>query len=56
MGNGRPKRLNQLEDAAYDMASFCIVTKLSPTDYRQLTLRERQAFLDALNDMHRKEP
>ena len=37
------------------MAAFCLVTKLTPSDYRSLTLRERQAFLDAFNDMHKKE-
>ena len=36
------------------MAAFCLLTKLSPNDYRQLTLRERQAFLDAFHDMHSK--
>ncbi len=37
------------------MAAFCIVTKLTPSDYRQLTLRERQAFMDAYQDLHKKE-
>jgi hypothetical protein len=37
------------------MASFCLVTKLTPTEYRQLTLRERQAFMDAFHDLHSKD-
>lgn len=33
------------------MATFCLVTRMSPTEYRQLTLRERTAFVDAFKDL-----
>jgi hypothetical protein len=29
------------------MATFCLAMKMTPNDYRQLTLRERNAFIDA---------
>ena len=32
------------------MASFCLATRMSPTEYRQLTLRERNAFIDKLTE------
>jgi hypothetical protein len=31
------------------MASFCVATKMSPSEYRKLTLREVEAFIDALD-------
>ena len=35
------------------MAVFCTVTRMSPTDYKALTLRERNAFADVLADMNK---
>ena len=32
------------------MAAFCLATKMSPRDYRALTLRERNAFVDKLTE------
>lgn len=32
------------------MAKFCVATKMSPSEYRTLTLREFEAFIEALND------
>lgn len=32
------------------MAAFCIATRMSPTEYRKLTLRERNAFIDRLTE------
>jgi len=31
------------------MASFCLATKVQPSEYRKLTLREVEAFIDALD-------
>ena len=32
------------------MAQFCLATKMSPTEYRKLTLREYQAYIEALEE------
>jgi len=32
------------------MASFCLATKMSPTDYRMLNLMEVNAFIEALEE------
>lgn len=32
------------------MAAFCVATKMSPSEYRKLSLREVNAFVDALNE------
>jgi hypothetical protein len=32
------------------MALFCTLTKLSPSEYRKLTVREFQAFITAIED------
>jgi len=37
------------------MAEFCIATKMSPMEYKALTLRERNAFIEALNDRYGEE-
>lgn len=29
------------------MATFCLAMKMTPADYKALTLRERNAFVDA---------
>ena len=29
------------------MAMFCLAMRMTPAEYRQLTLRQRNAFLDA---------
>jgi hypothetical protein len=34
------------------MASFCLVTGLSPADYKQLTLAETQAFYKVLEQQN----
>ena len=34
------------------MATFCLVTRMTPRDYRALTLRERAAFIEAYSDLH----
>jgi len=31
------------------MADFCLAMKMPPSEYRQLTLREVNAFVDALD-------
>jgi hypothetical protein len=31
------------------MAEFCTATRISPSEYRKLTLREIDAFIDVLN-------
>ena len=31
------------------MANFCVATKMSPSEYRRLTLREFRAFIDAID-------
>lgn len=36
------------------MAMFCIAFKMSPAEYLQLTVRERNAFIDAQNDLNEK--
>ena len=43
-----------LDDQAYDMAMFCIAFKMSPAEYLQLTLRERNAFIEAHQDLHKE--
>lgn len=32
------------------MANFCLATKMSPSEYRQLTLMEVNAYVNALED------
>jgi hypothetical protein len=32
------------------MAHFCLVTGMSPKDYRQLTLQEYRAFIEAIEE------
>jgi hypothetical protein len=32
------------------MATFCIATKMQPSEYRSLSLREFGAFIEALNE------
>lgn len=34
------------------MARFCLMTKMSPSDYRKLTLQEYAAFIKAVNEMN----
>lgn len=34
------------------MAMFCIATKLAPSEYLRLTVRERNAFVDAMEDIN----
>ena len=34
------------------MAQFVLATRISPTEYKKLTLRERSAFIEALNEMN----
>lgn len=34
------------------MARFCLMTKMSPSDYRQLTIQEYAAFIKAANEMN----
>ena len=29
------------------MAMFCLAMRMTPTEYKQLTLRQRNAFIDA---------
>ena len=31
---------------------FVLATKVSPTEYKKLTLRERAAFIEALNEVN----
>jgi len=33
------------------MATFCLATRMSPSEYRRLTLRERSAFVEAFQDL-----
>lgn len=35
-------------DAAKRMAQFCLATKISPSEYKKLTLREFSAFIKEL--------
>ena len=37
------------------MAEFCIATKTSPSEYKALTLRERNALIQALNNRYGEE-
>ena len=37
------------------MATFCYVLRMSPAEYRSLTLRERNAFVDVVEEMGRRE-
>lgn len=32
------------------MANFCLATKMSPSEYRKLTLMEMNAYINALED------
>jgi hypothetical protein len=34
------------------MAAFCLAMRMSPEDYRRLTLRERDAFISAFEERH----
>lgn len=34
------------------MAKFCIYTKMSPSEYRSLTVREYSAFIEVWNEMN----
>jgi hypothetical protein len=34
------------------MAKFCLVMKMTPNDYRSLTMREYRAFIGAWNEMN----
>lgn len=31
------------------MANFCVATRMSPSDYKRLTLREFHAFVNAID-------
>jgi len=52
MGDGvssRPKRASVTESAKR-LASFCVATGMSPSEYRALTLAEYRAFVEALEE------
>lgn len=34
------------------MARFCLLTKMSPTEYKNLTLGQYQAFISVWNEMN----
>ncbi len=38
------------------MAMFCLLTKMQPSEYRSLTLRERRAFTRALKIVNGQDP
>lgn len=38
------------------MAAFCVATKMQPSEYRSLTLREVEAFIDAIEKRHKSNP
>jgi hypothetical protein len=38
------------------MASFCVATKMAPSEYRQLTLREVNAFVEVLEERGPQNP
>lgn len=40
------------EDFDYQMAKFCIITGMAPSEYMNLTLGQRQAFIEAYQDIH----
>lgn len=42
------------DEFAKEMATFCYVLKISPADYRALTLRERNAFVDVVEEMNKR--
>lgn len=37
-------------EADEDMARFCVLTGMSVSEYKALTLRQRSAFIAALNE------
>jgi len=37
------------------MAEFCVLTRMSPAEYKQLTLVQYLAFLDVINRMNEVE-
>jgi len=39
-------------EADEDMARFCVMTGMSVSDYKALTIRQRTAFINALHDKH----
>jgi len=39
-------------EADEDMARFCLMTHMTVRDYKALTLRERNAFMQALKEKH----
>ena len=42
------------DEFAKEMATFCYVLKISPAEYRSLTLRERNAFVEVVEEMNNK--
>lgn len=36
------------------MAAFCVATRMQPSEYRQLTRLERQAFWDLLDKIDKR--
>jgi hypothetical protein len=42
------------DHAAKRMSQFCIATRVSPTEYKKLTLAEYQAFVETLEEMNKQ--
>lgn len=40
--------------SARTLAEFCLSTQVAPSEARHLTLMERQAFYDVLNEMRKR--
>lgn len=40
------------EDRADAMAQFCVATGMAPSEYLRLTIRERSAFVNAMNERY----
>lgn len=46
--------MSRADARAQQMAEFCVALGMTPTQYRELTLREKRALTIAYNRHHRK--